>query len=134
MSSRRTTGLCALDGEALVIEARSAPEVDLKVPAPVTPHQAREAVAGYRGSSDGVFSRCFVCGPAREDAFGVFAGEVEGRQLVASPWTPPSWTADAAGAVLPEFVWARPPLRWPTTSPANSSATTAVLPGRRMTI
>jgi hypothetical protein len=36
----------------------------------------------------------------------VFAGAVEGRQLVASPWTPPSWTADAARNVLPEFVWA----------------------------
>jgi hypothetical protein len=56
--------------------------------------------------SDGVFSHCFVCGRAREDAFGVFAGAVEGRWLVASPWTPPPWTADAAGTVLPEFVWA----------------------------
>jgi hypothetical protein len=95
-----------LDGEALVVEARPAPELDVEVPAPVSPEQARKAAARYRGSSDGVFSRCFVCGPAREDAFGVFAGEVEGRQLVASPWTPPSWTADAAGSVLPEFVWA----------------------------
>jgi hypothetical protein len=98
--------LRVLDGEALVVEAHSAPELDVEVPAPVSPHQAREAAARYRGSSDGVFSRCFVCGPAREDAFGVFAGEVEGRQLVASPWTPPSWTADAAGSVVPEFVWA----------------------------
>ena len=64
------------------------------------------AAARYRGRSDGLFSRCFVCGRAREDAFGVFAGAVEGRPLVASPWTPPSWTADAAGHVLPEFVWA----------------------------
>ena len=31
---------------------------------------------------------------------------VEGRELVASPWTPPPWTADPAGGVLPEFVWA----------------------------
>jgi hypothetical protein len=36
----------------------------------------------------------------------VFAGQVEERGLVASPWTPPAWTADAAGHVLPEFVWA----------------------------
>jgi hypothetical protein len=55
---------------------------------------------------DGVFSRCFVCGLARDDALGVFAGAVDGRELVASPWTPPSWTADGTGAVLPEFVWA----------------------------
>ena len=95
-----------LDGEALVVEARSAPGLDVEVPAPVSPHEAHLAAARYRGLSDGLFSRCFVCGRARKDAFGVFAGAVEGRQLVASPWTPPSWTADAAGRVLPEFVWA----------------------------
>jgi len=94
-----------LDGEALVAEGRSA-ELDVEVPAPVSPHEARQAAAGYRGLSDGVFSRCFVCGRARKDAFGVFAGAVEGRQLVASPWSPPSWTADPEGHVLPEFIWA----------------------------
>ena len=36
----------------------------------------------------------------------MFAGTVEGRELVASPWTPPEWTADAEGRVLPEFIWA----------------------------
>jgi hypothetical protein len=95
-----------LDGETLVIEARSAPAFEVEVPAPVSPDEARLAAGRYRGRSDGLFRRCFVCGRAREDAFGVFAGAVEGRQLVASPWTPPSWTADAAGRVLPEFVWA----------------------------
>jgi hypothetical protein len=95
-----------LDGETLVIEARSAPELEVEVPAPVSPHEARLAAARYRGGSDGVFSRCFVCGRAREDAFGVFAGAVEDRQLVASPWTPPSWTADTTGRVRPEFIWA----------------------------
>ena len=95
-----------LDGEALVAEARSAPELEVKAPEPVSPEEARLAATRYRAPRDGVFSRCFVCGPAREDAFGVFAGPVEGRRLVASPWTPPSWTADAAGRVLPEFVWA----------------------------
>jgi hypothetical protein len=95
-----------LDQEALVAEARSVPEVAVEVPAPVSLHEARLAAAHYRGRADGLFSRCFVCGRAREDGLGVFAGPVEGRQLVASPWTPPAWTADAAGRVLPEFVWA----------------------------
>jgi hypothetical protein len=104
---RETDGsVRVLDGEALVAEARSSPEFDLQVPVPVRPQEARVAAARYRGSSDGPFSRCFVCGRARADAFGVFAGAVEGRQLVASPWTPPPWTADAAGCVLPEFAWA----------------------------
>jgi hypothetical protein len=96
-----------LDGEALVAEARSAPEFDVEVPAPVTPQQARLATARYRGLPDGRFSRCFVCGRARADAFGLFAGAVEGRQLVASPWTPASWSAEAAGSmVVTAFVWA----------------------------
>jgi hypothetical protein len=68
--------------------------------------EARRASEGYRGWSGGLFSRCFVCGLSREDAFGVFAGEVSGRDLVASPWTPPAWTAASDGHVAPEFVWA----------------------------
>jgi hypothetical protein len=95
-----------LDGETLIAEAREAPAFEVEVPTPVSPPEARQARTRYRAPSDGMFSRCFVCGRAREDAFGVFAGAVEGRQLVASPWTPPSWTADADGRVLPEFVWA----------------------------
>lgn len=104
---RDTDGsLRMLDGETLVAEVRSTPELEVDVPAPVTPHEARLGAARYRGLSDGVFGSCFVCARARDDALGVFAGAVVGRQLVASPWTPPSWTADAAGHVLPEFIWA----------------------------
>jgi hypothetical protein len=95
-----------LDRETLLAEARSAPDFDVELPAPVSLQEARLATARYRGVSDGPFSRCFVCGRARADAFGVFAGAVGGRQLVAAPWTPPSWTADTEGHVLPEFVWA----------------------------
>ncbi|HEU4980969.1 MAG TPA: hypothetical protein VFT14_07105 [Solirubrobacterales bacterium] len=94
-----------VDGGTLVAEARAVPGVDVEVPAPVSPEEAREATARYRAPAEGEFSRCFVCGRAREDAFGVFAGPVAGRELVASPWTPPAWTADAAGLVRPEFVW-----------------------------
>lgn len=95
-----------LDGEATIAEARSAPNLDVAVPAPVGRVEARLAATRYTGRSDGLFSRCFVCGRARTDTLGVFAGAVEGRRLVASPWIPPPWTADTAGLVLPEFVWA----------------------------
>ena len=67
-----------LDGEALVAEGRSAPELEVQVPAPVSPDEARLAATRYRAPVDGVFSRCFVCGRAREDAFGVFAGAARG--------------------------------------------------------
>jgi hypothetical protein len=95
-----------LDGDALVVEARPAPDLEIDVPPEVTPKEARRASAAYRGVHDGPFSRCFVCGLARDDALGVFAGDVEGRDVVASPWTPPAWTADGAGTVRREFVWA----------------------------
>jgi len=94
-----------LDGEQLIAEGRSA-DLDLDVPAPVSVEEARNAAAGYRGLGTGPFSRCFVCGRDRADAFGVFAGKVEGRELVASPWTPAPWTANDSGRVRPEFVWA----------------------------
>jgi hypothetical protein len=95
-----------LDGETLIAQARPVADLDIEVPAPVDVDAAREASRHYKGPPEGIFSRCFVCGPAREDSLGVFAGPVEGRDVVASPWTPPDWTADDAGEVRPEFVWA----------------------------
>jgi hypothetical protein len=94
-----------LEGETLVAEARSTPELALEVPEPVSVDEAHLAKSRYRGKPDELFGRCFVCGRGREDALGVFAGAVDGRELVASPWTPPEWTADGEGHVLPEFIW-----------------------------
>lgn len=96
----------ALDGEDLIAEARPVPDFELDVPAPVGVEVARAATAGYRGKADGPFGNCFVCSRTREDTLGVFAGPVEGRELVASPWTPPQWTGDDSGHVRPEIVWA----------------------------
>jgi hypothetical protein len=95
----------ALDGEMLVAEAKPGPAVDLELPAPVGLDVARAAMESYRGLHDGPFCRCFVCGLARDDSLGVFAGEVEGRGVVASTWTPPQWAADDEGEVRPEIVW-----------------------------
>jgi hypothetical protein len=96
----------ALDGETLVAEAEAAPGFEIEVPEPVGLEQAREASTRYRGLADGPFSRCFVCGRARQDALEVFAGPVEGRDVVASPWTPSPAHADEEGHVRPELVWA----------------------------
>lgn len=96
--------LQVLDGEALVATVEPVPELALEVPGPVTVEQAREATKHYRGLPDGQFCRCFVCGRAREDSLGVFPGAVEGRELVASPWTPPAWAADSTGNALPGVV------------------------------
>lgn len=98
--------LRALDGDALVAEARPAPGFEIDVPEPVSVEDARAATAGYRGLASGPFCRCFVCGRSRDDGFDVFAGPVDGRSVVASPWTPPAWAADPDGNVRPEIVWA----------------------------
>jgi hypothetical protein len=95
-----------LDGEELVIEAKPTAGLDLDVPAPVSVEEARSAAERYRGLTGNLFSRCFVCGRDREDSLEVFAGPVEGRELVASSWMPPEWTADDSGDVRPEIVWA----------------------------
>ena len=103
--SRSDGAAALLDGEELIIEAKQVPEFEIEVPEPVGPAEAREAMARYRGLEEGPFSRCFVCGLAREDSFGVFSGRVEGRDVVASTWTPPDWTAGEDGRARPEFVW-----------------------------
>jgi len=96
----------AFDGETLVAEAEPVAPLELEVPPPVSVEEARRAAQDYTAPLESPFSRCFVCGPAREDSFRVFAGPVAGRELVATPWTPPDWSAGADGAVEPEFVWA----------------------------
>jgi hypothetical protein len=96
----------ALDGETLIAEAERAPGFELEVPESVGLGAAREASMHYRGLLDGPFSRCFVCGRAREDALGVFAGPVAGRDVVASPWTPSRASTDDEGRVRPKLVWA----------------------------
>lgn len=99
-------GLRIRDGETLVAEAKPR-ELELEVPAPVGIDEARVAMAGYRGTTDGEFSHCFVCGKGRDDSFGVTAGAVAGRDVVASTWTPaPSTDVDGTGRAAPEFVWA----------------------------
>ena len=99
-------GVLAVDGDELVAEGRPAPELALDVPVAVSLAEARAARQLYRGLASGPFASCFVCGRARDDAFGVQAGRVQGRDVVASPWTPPQWAADESGAVRPEIVWA----------------------------
>jgi hypothetical protein len=96
----------ALDGEDLVAEAHAVPDFELDVPEPVGVEAALAATAGYRGTTDGPFGNCFVCSRTREDTLGVHAGPVEGRELVATPWTPPRWADDGSGHVRPEIVWA----------------------------
>lgn len=102
----RGEGVDVLAGGDMIARVESAEELDLEVPETVNLDEAREGSKLYRGSEDGPFSHCFVCGLSRPDAYGVFAGEVEGKGVVASPWTPREETARYDGTVADEFVWA----------------------------
>jgi hypothetical protein len=93
------------DGERLVIEAQRVPGFEIDLPDPVGTEEARDAMGRYPGEEEGEFSRCFVCGRGRDDTLGVFTGRVDGRDVVASTWTPPEWTAGEGGRVRPEFIW-----------------------------
>src|SRR5215217_7832105 len=74
---RRDEGSLTLaDTSETVIEVRSVQKIQVEVPDGVSAREAREAKARYAGSDSNVFSHCFVCGRARDDSFGVFAGRV----------------------------------------------------------
>lgn len=106
LAVRRTAGgVQVLDDAALIAEATPA-AVDVTPPAAVDRETAAEAAKGYLGWSDHPFPTCFVCGPDRTDGLRISAGPVEGRDLVAAPWTPDPALGDGAGVVREEFVWA----------------------------
>lgn len=86
------------DGDALVAEAEPA-EIALDLPDPI-PFEDAAAAALPAGDRESTFPECFVCGWARNDGLGIYAGPVPDRELVAATWTP------RAEHVAPEFVWA----------------------------
>jgi hypothetical protein len=86
------------EGETLVAEA-GLTDLELELPEPIPFVDAAEA-ALPDGDKESAFPECFVCGWARSDGLGIYAGPVEGRDAVAATWTP------RPDHVAPEFVWA----------------------------
>jgi hypothetical protein len=86
------------DGEALVAQAAPA-QLELDVPDPISFDEAA-AAALPEGDRESVFPECFVCGWARNDGLRIYAGPVEGRDLVAATWVP------GDDVIASEFVWA----------------------------
>ncbi len=100
-------GIALRDGETVVAEGVPA-SVEINLPEPVSLSDAETAAKAYLGFQQHVFPTCFVCGPQRAEGDGlrIFTGWVDGRDVVAAPWTPNASLADANGAVRPEFIWA----------------------------
>jgi hypothetical protein len=80
--------------------------VDLDVPVPPSPDEAKAAVHGFDATVH-IYPGCFVCGPERQkgDGWRIFPGPI-GAGRVAAAWTPPAEFADDQGFIKPEFVWA----------------------------
>jgi hypothetical protein len=105
------------DGDALVAEAGPG-ELLLDVPEPAPADEVAEAVeAGReRWALDHPFPTCVVCGPARDDGFGIVPAALPARDdLFGATWTPGEDAVGEHGWVEPEFVWAA--LDCPTSAP-----------------
>ena len=108
---RDDSGVRVLDGETLVAVAAPIAHVDLELPQPVAPGDARAAAATswiLEQPEGHPFASCFVCGSARSagDGLRVFVGPVVGRAgLYAAEWVPDSFLANDNGVVGDEFVW-----------------------------
>lgn len=95
------------DGETLLAEAHRA-SLAIEPPAAPSLAQAQAAAARYPGLVAHSFSTCFVCGPGRphQDGLHIYTGPVEGRDIVAAPWTPSADLAGEDGRVREIFVHA----------------------------
>ncbi len=100
-------GVELFNNNVLVAEARPT-RVVLEPPEPPSYEEAEAASRWFRGFRSHCFPSCFVCGPDRHpgDGLRIFAGPIDGRDLVASPWIPDSSLASATGLVSAEFLWA----------------------------
>jgi hypothetical protein len=100
-------GVVLADGTTTVAEARRT-RFELDPPPCPGLSAATDASSRYHGFLAHAFPTCFVCGPGRPtgDGLRIFAGEVAGDALVASPWKPAGELAGADGMVRPEFAWA----------------------------
>jgi hypothetical protein len=100
-------GVALRDGETVIAEAATA-STEIDIPEPVGFPDAEEASRSYLGFHQHAFPTCFGCGPQHPDGDGlrIFPGQVEGRNLVAAPWTPDASLTDDDGTVRPEFMWA----------------------------
>jgi len=96
--------------ERLVDAERTTLELDLVSPPSLDQARGGEAESPSYYGGQGVHPSCFGCSHLRDpgDALRIFAGpcEVEGRPMVAAPWTPPDVFASEGGTVPVRIVLA----------------------------
>jgi hypothetical protein len=105
------------DGDTLVAEGGPS-DLLVEVPDAVPASEVASAQEDgrERWAKDHPFPTCVVCGPAREDGFGIVPAALPGRDgLFGAAWTPGRASDDGQGCVRPELVWAA--LDCPTSAP-----------------
>jgi hypothetical protein len=90
----------ALHGDEVVLRAARVSQVFAASP----PVEVDAARAAWGRPQSHASPDCFACGLGAE-SFRVWAGPVADG-ILASPWSPPSWSAGASGRVADPFVWA----------------------------
>jgi hypothetical protein len=110
------------DGDTLVAEGGPS-DLLVEVPDAVPASEVASAQEDgrERWAKDHPFPTCVVCGPAREDGFGIVPAALPGRDgLFGAAWTPGRASDDGQGCVRPELVWAA--LDCPTSAPVANFA------------
>jgi hypothetical protein len=104
-------------GDTLVAEgAPSELFVDVPDPVPASEVELAQEAGREDWARGHPFPTCVVCGPAREDGFGIVPAALRGRDgLFGATWTPGEASDDGGGHVRPELVWAA--LDCPTSAP-----------------
>jgi hypothetical protein len=93
------------DGDRLIAEGRRA-TLALDVPAPPSWEEAEAAATRYPWRTGHPFPTCLTCGPDNAEGLFIFPAPVEGRTIVAAPYTPRRADGDARGELHGEFLWA----------------------------
>jgi hypothetical protein len=110
-------GVTLRDGDTLVAEGKPG-ELLLDIPeaVPAAEIDAAQEAGRARWADGHPFPTCVVCGPAREDGFGITPAALPGREgLFGAAWTPRESADNGGGCVRPELVWAA--LDCPTSAP-----------------
>ncbi len=103
---RRDGAVALRDGDVLVAEGAPA-SIGIDLSEPVSFREAEEASASF-SFDDPYAPTCFGCGPGRKagDGLRIFPAAVNGRDILAAPWTPDASLGDNKRIVRPEFIWA----------------------------
>jgi hypothetical protein len=107
---RRSNGeIEVTTGEDVLARARFTRLDVLDVEVPEVPSDAEidAATTRFQGHHRHPFPGCFVCGTDRKpgDGLRLFTGPVQGRQIVASTWTPDASLACPDGRIDPVYLW-----------------------------